>query len=658
MSHRLLLSLSIYFLLIAISIVSLFFAASAQEVDLIGKMISIASENGGAGRIEELNSLKQKLDALPKPERGNRRAAQVENEKGLEVLKDKQYEQAKQHFLAAQKIDPSNVEIVNNLGFAYLKLGDFQNALLALAQTIRLSPGRSNAWVNLAEIFALNNKMQEAVACYALTFHFSQNRDKTKRYFQEQTSAAADPRVRQAIAQVLQLSFVQESSGSSPKITLEDFLLAPKSPAESTVEPTSTLPTNTATPAPAQTATNTPPASNPTSEAAKQVDGVHPCDQAAGHPADPSLPSQPGLGVDDNTLDAQKAITLCQSAIAAYPNVPRFKFQLGRAYLKADRFEESVEQFIAAAEQTHGGALAYLADFHLNGAPGIEANPNLALSLYQRASQAGFAPAKAVLDQFEDKTEQLAQAERDEQAQPQQSVEGQPQILQESQIVKDLNTPMSAGGLNNPEIILPIYEGTFDSVPFGERYTKLYLLDMAENIAAICGSHFTRREVNDMRDIFDREQADLSNLATNIMGAFGTLTDMITNPFESMQRSGQAQKNQERRPQEAMDDASIIINREQCNSARLNRFSKNLRGFINNEGAPIVSMQNMLNICMQHAVSTNQNNHQMFCTCFVGKMLVTRVTRAQRKALATDFWPTAQTMMRDDYALRNCYRNY
>lgn len=656
MSHRMFLSLSICFLLIATSVASLFFVASAQEVDLIGKMISIASENGGARRIEELNSLKQKLDALPKPERGNRRAAQVENEKGLEVLKDKQYEQAKQHFLAAQKIDPSNVEIVNNLGFVYLKLSDFQNALLALAQTIRLSPGRSNAWVNLAEIFALNDKPQEAVACYALTFHFSQNRDKTKRYFQEQVSVAADPRVRQAIAQVLQLSFVQESGSSSPKIALEDFLVTPKSPPESTVAPPSTPPTNTAAPVPVQTVTNAPSASTPTPEAAKQVDGVHPCDQAAGHPADPSLPSQPGLGVDDNALDAPKAITLCQNAIAAYPNVPRFKFQLGRAYLKADRFEESVEQFVAAAEQTHGGALAYLADLHLDGAPGIESNPNLALSLYQKASEAGFAPAKAVLEQFEDRTQQFSQAESEEEAQAQQSVEGQSQIA--SQAVNDVNTPMSADGFNNPEIILPIYEGNFDSVPFGERYTKLYLLDMAENIAAICGAHFTRREVNDMKDIFDREQADLSNPAANIMGAFGTLTDMMTNPFELAQKSSQAQKDQERRPQEAMDDASFIIKREQCGSERLNRFSLNLKGFIRNEGAPIVSMRDTFNICMQQAVSINRNNRQMFCTCFVGKMPVTRVTRAQRKALTTDFWTTAQTMMRDDYVFRNCYRNY
>ncbi len=379
----------------------------------------------------------------------------------------------------------------------------------------------------------------------------------------------------------------------------------------------------------------------------RMVQDVTECDRLAAHPSDPNAVS---AGVSDEQMDVLSAITACEAAVRADP-VPRLQFQLARGYLKADRIEDAIEQFVIAAEQGHGGALAYLGDFHLEGVPGIEADPILARSLYQRAVEAGFAPAKAVLDQFEDYTEQFAQAEQGEQIPSEES-----QFEQSGRAIT--NAAFNASGYNNPQIVSLIYQGDLDGIPFGEAYTKLYLLDMAENIAGVCETHFTRSEVDRLRNAEGMRQLDTSNPGASIMGVLGMMADMTKDPFKFVQQGSQAESDQERRPDEAMKDAFTLIKREQCGSANLDRFSLNLRAFVNNEGAPFVSMREMSNICTQQAGSSGKYTRRDFCTCFTGKMRLIAVTRAQRKALAADFWPTAKEMMKNNRTLAVCYTGY
>ena len=87
-------------------------------------MITIAADNGGVGRTEELNALKQRIDELPKPARGDRKQARQANDKGLVAYKAGQYELAKGYFLSAYQTDPADAEITGNLALAYLDLGD------------------------------------------------------------------------------------------------------------------------------------------------------------------------------------------------------------------------------------------------------------------------------------------------------------------------------------------------------------------------------------------------------------------------------------------------------------------------------------------------------------------------------------------------------
>jgi tetratricopeptide (TPR) repeat protein len=190
-------------------------------------MIALAADGGGVGHTGELNALKQQIEALPKPAQGDKKKARGANELGLQAFNAAQYEQAKQYFLSAYQTNPADVEIACNLGFTYIKLGDLPQAVKALSSALILSPGRSSAWANLAEYYALQSQQRESVACYALAFHFSQNQNKTREYLQKQAASADAPQVRQAAQQALQLSLIQGSGATVAAAPTGNSLDAP-----------------------------------------------------------------------------------------------------------------------------------------------------------------------------------------------------------------------------------------------------------------------------------------------------------------------------------------------------------------------------------------------------------------------------------------------
>lgn len=132
-------------LLLAVGLSLPFAVARAQDsaIGLLKQMITIAADNGGVGRTEELNALKAKIEALPKPAQGNKKASRTANDQGLAAFKEGQYEQAQQLFLSGYQANAADVELAGNLGFTYIKLGDFKQAVKTLSAALALAPGRS-----------------------------------------------------------------------------------------------------------------------------------------------------------------------------------------------------------------------------------------------------------------------------------------------------------------------------------------------------------------------------------------------------------------------------------------------------------------------------------------------------------------------------------
>jgi Flp pilus assembly protein TadD len=180
-----------------------------KAVSLVTQMVTLAMQNGGEGQEAQLDALQQQIEALPKPKRGDRKAARPQNDQGLEAFKKEQYEQALQSFLTAYQLDASDVEVVNNIGLMYLKTGNLEEAARYLGGALSLAPNRATAWANLAEVFAHGLQPEEAVAAYALTYRFSKNKDTTRRYLEAQTTNAYDPLVMQAAKAALALSLLK-----------------------------------------------------------------------------------------------------------------------------------------------------------------------------------------------------------------------------------------------------------------------------------------------------------------------------------------------------------------------------------------------------------------------------------------------------------------
>jgi TPR repeat protein len=360
------------------------------------------------------------------------------------------------------------------------------------------------------------------------------------------------------------------------------------------------------------------------------------CDRLAAHLNDPQARAR---GVSDEALDAPAVIDACEAEAAADPASPRLAFQLARGYLKAGRVEDAIEQLVAAGKGGHGGALAYLGDLYLDGGAGLEPDPALAHTLYQRAAEAGFTPAKAMLAQFEDFTERAAAADEAEDSD------------------STAAAPAASGKKYlNPEIVDNILKGDLDAVPFGELYTKMYLVNMAENIAGVCEDHFTAREVDSlkreaaMKSIDMTPEAGLSILMGTLMG----MAQMTQNPGAFLNQQMEAANDQEHLPEEAMKDAFTLVGRHSCGSRELSQFSRNLASYVRNEGAPRMSTEQMYGTCNREARPTGRYDAKNFCMCFVSAMTQTGVARADRKALSTDFWAAAQRIMAkrpDHYAM-------
>jgi WD40 repeat protein len=109
------------------------------------------------------------------------------------------------------------------------------------------------------------------------------------------------------------------------------------------------------------------------------------CDRLAGNPFDPRKHAP---GVQFIHIDAENAILACQTAADAVPNEPRFRYQLGRALARADKVEEAIEHYRAAATAGYAAAQIDLGAAYENGI-GVRKDGGKALALYRQAAEGG-----------------------------------------------------------------------------------------------------------------------------------------------------------------------------------------------------------------------------------------------------------------------------
>jgi TPR repeat protein len=116
---------------------------------------------------------------------------------------------------------------------------------------------------------------------------------------------------------------------------------------------------------------------------------LHACDTLAGNPIDPG---RVGRGVATASLRAEAAIIACQEAVRLFPNELRFQFQLGRAFRQANRLEDALRWYTAAADKGYAGALNSLGVMYSQG-EGVIADCNKAAHYFGLAANQGYPAA-------------------------------------------------------------------------------------------------------------------------------------------------------------------------------------------------------------------------------------------------------------------------
>lgn len=119
----------------------------------------------------------------------------------------------------------------------------------------------------------------------------------------------------------------------------------------------------------------------------------HQCDRLA---ADPVDYERAAPLVDYLTFMPEQAAAACRNAVAAYPDEPRFRLQLGRALLALRKFDEAKETLQAAADRGYAAANLYLGRISESGSNGAGIVEQ-AFEYYRAAAEQGHQDAQILV---------------------------------------------------------------------------------------------------------------------------------------------------------------------------------------------------------------------------------------------------------------------
>jgi tetratricopeptide (TPR) repeat protein len=154
---------------------------------------------------EKLQFVKRRAEKSLPPKQGDRKMARVANDRGLSHLQSGRIADAIYNFQQAYLFNPADIEIVNNLGYAYLLNNDPVSAenYLLLALTQRWD--RSAAWGNLGQAYVKKGQMKDAVASFNNAYRFSRDLNQTHSYFLALMEKSDDANLKQALRQATQV---------------------------------------------------------------------------------------------------------------------------------------------------------------------------------------------------------------------------------------------------------------------------------------------------------------------------------------------------------------------------------------------------------------------------------------------------------------------
>lgn len=147
----------------------------------------------------------------------NNKIAQQFNDVGKDLINNKNNPpEAIEAFLQAYTYDPTNSEIVGNLGFALYRNGNLEQARTVLMESLELRPGYSASWFVLGQVFDSLQRYDLAYASFVNTCLFSRNIKTSIKYVEQQAWAHGEQAGRDAATRALRVCRMQ-ADGSPPQ---------------------------------------------------------------------------------------------------------------------------------------------------------------------------------------------------------------------------------------------------------------------------------------------------------------------------------------------------------------------------------------------------------------------------------------------------------
>lgn len=128
------------------------------------------------------------------------------NKEAIPLIWDNNLSLAISKLEQAKQYDPSNSEVLGNLGFAYQRMGDLRNAQINFTASLKLTPKRGATWGNLADLLADTGQISWATQAYINYYTYSKNKQAALNLFyswmQQYPNTGRDIAVRQAMARL------------------------------------------------------------------------------------------------------------------------------------------------------------------------------------------------------------------------------------------------------------------------------------------------------------------------------------------------------------------------------------------------------------------------------------------------------------------------
>ena len=96
----------------------------------------------------------------------DRQRAQQANDRGLQLYREKRYDEAAAQFTEALKLRPDFAQAANNLGFVYYRQQRYSEAARWLENTLKIDPSRAVAYLNLGDAWFHGGEMAKAKQAY------------------------------------------------------------------------------------------------------------------------------------------------------------------------------------------------------------------------------------------------------------------------------------------------------------------------------------------------------------------------------------------------------------------------------------------------------------------------------------------------------------